>query len=194
MVVAVPIILHIHTHEHHDEHHEHEHGDETPEWVSALFASLRTVTENQQAILERIEQMSATNSDEFEAMRDQLQKASDDFDKFRSDVNARLDTIGTAGTLNTAQRAAFDEAKTLVAGLDSRITDADAALQASSTVSGAGGGTDTTGGGASGAVVFDSADPTPNGSPLADGTIRNTPGADPVNPMPGFDPTKPVTR
>lgn len=184
MVVAVPIVLHIHTHEHHDEHHEHEHGDRTPEWVSALFASLRTVTDSQQTILERMEQMSATNSDEFEAMRDQLQKASDDFDKFRSDVNARLDVIGTAGTLNAAQRAAFDEAKTLASGLDSRINDADAALQASSTV----------GGGASGAVVFDSADPTPNGSPLADGTIRNTPGADPVNPMPGFDSTKPVTR
>lgn len=42
--------------------------------------------------------------------------------------------------------------------------------------------------------VFDPNDTTPNGSLMADGvTIRNTAGADPANPMAGFDPTKPVT-
>lgn len=42
--------------------------------------------------------------------------------------------------------------------------------------------------------VFDPNDPTPNGSVMADGvTIRNTPGADPANPMAGFDPSKPIT-
>jgi hypothetical protein len=37
-------------------------------------------------------------------------------------------------------------------------------------------------------IAFNSADPTPN-SPGG----RNTPGADPANPLPGFDPNQPVT-
>jgi hypothetical protein len=43
-------------------------------------------------------------------------------------------------------------------------------------------------------VTFDPTDPTLNGAVMADGvTLRNTPGADPANPMAGFDVTKPVT-
>ena len=42
--------------------------------------------------------------------------------------------------------------------------------------------------------VFDPNDPTPNGSVMADGTtIRNTPGADPANPIAGYNPSLPMT-
>lgn len=42
--------------------------------------------------------------------------------------------------------------------------------------------------------VFDPNDATANGDLMADGvTVRNTPGADPANPMAGFDPSLPMT-
>ena len=42
--------------------------------------------------------------------------------------------------------------------------------------------------------VYDPNDLTANGSLMADGvTVRNTPGADPANPLPGYNPALPMT-
>lgn len=138
-------------------------------------------------ITQEFQTMSGQTSQQIANVRDLVLKVKADQEKYRTDVLAKLEAISAGGNLNTVDQSNLDDAIAGLTALDASITAADTALNQGSTVGGgAGGGTTAT-------PVFNPADTTPNGQAMADGTIRNTPGADNNNPMTGFDPNKPIT-
>lgn len=56
------------------------------------------------------------------------QKQSDDFAKFKADVDAALAAIQSGGALTPAQQAAIDNLRTIMTATDTAVTAADSAL------------------------------------------------------------------
>lgn len=150
--------------------------------IAALTAATaRTNDQRIDAILantERLLTMSGSISAQIDdaAARDEaaMAKLSADLGKIADELKATAPAPGT-----TVTQAQADRHTAIATALEAAAAAADALVTAPTSPA---------------SVVFNAADPTPNGSTMADGTtIRNTPGADPANPMAGFDPTKPAT-
>lgn len=124
-------------------------------------------------LAQRIFEMSTTISGQIDdaATRDEaaMAKLSTDLGKIADELKAITPAPGT-----TVTQAQADRHVAIATALETLATTADALV--------------TTPPADPAPVVFNANDPTPN-SPGG----RNTPGADPANPMAGFDPSQPIT-